>query len=140
MNHPVVVVDDLDAAIAFFVELGLEMGDRRTAEGEWMDRALGLDGVRGEVAFVVTPDGQGRLELARFGTPAAPPVDLDAPTNALGIRVLTFTVDGLDDVLARLRTHGAELVGSVEDLGDDCRLCYVRGPAGIIIELVEQAS
>jgi len=138
MNHPVVVVDDLDGAIAFFVELGLEPGDRRTAEGQWMDRALGLDGVRGEVAFVVTPDGAGRLELAKFYTPAAPPADLDAPANSAGIRVLTFTVDDLDDVLARLRTHGTELVGRVEDLGPGQRLCYVRGPAGIIIELAEQ--
>jgi catechol 2,3-dioxygenase-like lactoylglutathione lyase family enzyme len=93
MNHPVVVVDDLDAAIACFVELGLAMGDRRAAEGKWMDRALGLDGGRGEAAFVVAPDGHGRLELARFDTPAAPPADLDAPANALGIRVLTFTVE-----------------------------------------------
>jgi catechol 2,3-dioxygenase-like lactoylglutathione lyase family enzyme len=140
MNHPVVVVDDLDGAIAFFVELGLEPGDRRTAEGQWMDRALGLDGVRGEVAFVVTPDGAGRLELAKFYTPAAPPADLDAPANSAGIRVLTFTVDDLDDVLARLRTHGAEPMGEIEDVGDGYRLCYVRGPAGIIIELAEQGG
>lgn len=140
MNHPVVVVYDLDAAVAFFVELGLEPGDWRAAEGEWMDRALALDGVRGEVAFVVTPDGHGKLELAKFHTPAAPPADLDAPANTAGIRVLTFIVDDLDDVLARLRPHGAELLGEVEDLGDDYRLCYVRGPAGIIIELAEQGG
>ncbi len=103
-----------------------------------MDRALGLDGVRGEFAFVGTPDGHSRLELAKFHTPAAPTTDLDAPANAPGIRLLTFAVDDLDDVLARLRTHGAELVGGVEELEGDYRLCYVRGPAGIIIELAEQ--
>jgi catechol 2,3-dioxygenase-like lactoylglutathione lyase family enzyme len=138
MNHAVVVVDDLDDAIAFFVELGLEMGDRGTVEGPWVDRALGLDGVRGEFAFVDAPDGHSRLELAKFHSPAAPTADLDAPANAPGIRLLTFTVDDLDDVLARLRTRGTELVGRVEDLGPGQRLCYVRGPVGIIIELAEQ--
>jgi catechol 2,3-dioxygenase-like lactoylglutathione lyase family enzyme len=137
MNHVVVVVDDLDDAIAFFVELGLEPGDRGTVEGRWVDRALGLDGVRGEFAFVGTPDGHSRIELAKFHTPATPPADLDAPANAPGIRLLTFAVDGLDDVLARLRTQGVKLVGEVEHLEDDSRLCYVRGPAGIIIELAE---
>lgn len=137
MNHVVVVVDDLDDAIAFFVELGLELGDRGTVEGRWVDRALGLDGVRGEFAFVSTPDGHSRLELAKFHMPAAPATDLDAPANAPGIRLLTFTVDDLDDVLARLRTHGAELVGDIEDLEDGFRLCYLCGPAGII-ELAEQ--
>jgi catechol 2,3-dioxygenase-like lactoylglutathione lyase family enzyme len=138
MNHVVVVVDDLDDAIAFFVELGMEPRDRGTVEGPWVDRALGLAGVRGEFAFVGTPDGHSRLELAKFHTPAAPRADLEAPANAPGIRVLTFAVDDLDDALTRLRTFGAELVGGVEHLQPDYRLCYVRGPAGIIIELAEQ--
>jgi catechol 2,3-dioxygenase-like lactoylglutathione lyase family enzyme len=140
MNHVVVVVDDLDDAIAFFVELGLEPGDRGTVEGRWVDRALGLDGVRGEFAFVGTPDGHSRLELAKFHTPTAPTADLDAPANAPGIRLLTFAVDDLDDLLARLRTHGAEPMGEIEEVGDGYRLCYVRGPAGIIIELAEQGG
>ena len=138
MNHVVVVVDELDDAIAFFVELGLEPGDRGTVEGRWVDRALALDGVRGEFAFMGTPDGHSRLELAKFHTPTAPAADLDVPANTPGICLLTFAVDDLDDVLARLRTHGAEALGDVEHPQGANRLCYVRGPAGIIIELAEQ--
>jgi catechol 2,3-dioxygenase-like lactoylglutathione lyase family enzyme len=138
MDHVGVVVSDMEAAIAFFVELGLELDDRGTVEGPWADRIIGLDDVRADLAFVRTPDGHSRLELSTFHRPAAVDADPNAPANALGIRHLTFAVDDLDDVLARLRPHGAELVGEVEQYEDIFRLCFVRGPDGIILELAQQ--
>jgi catechol 2,3-dioxygenase-like lactoylglutathione lyase family enzyme len=138
MDHVGVIVDDLPAAIAFFTELGLELDGEARVEGPWVDRIVGLDGVQSDIAMMRTPDGRSRLELCKFQRPAARAGDARAPANALGIRHVTFMVEGIDDVLARLRPHGAELVGELEQYEDIYRLCYVRGPAGIIIELAEE--
>jgi catechol 2,3-dioxygenase-like lactoylglutathione lyase family enzyme len=138
MDHVGVVVEDLAAAIAFFLELGLELEGEATVEGEWVDQLVGLDGVRADIAFVRTPDGHGRVELSTFHTPAATSSAPRAPVNTPGIPRLTFVVDAVDDVLDRLRAHGAELVGEVAQYGDIYRYCYVRGPDGIIIGLVEE--
>ncbi|HEY0806648.1 MAG TPA: VOC family protein [Pseudonocardiaceae bacterium] len=137
MDHAGVVVEDLAAAVAFFVELGMELEGEATVEGDWVDQLLGLDGVRADLAVVRTPDGHGRVELSTFHTPAAG-VAPRAPVNTPGIPRLTFVVDAVDDVLDRLRGHGAELVGEVAQYEQYCRYCYVRGPAGIIIGLVEE--
>ena len=138
MDHVGVVVADLAAAIAFFIELGLELEGEASVEGRWVDRIVGLDGVRADVAFVRTPDGQGRLELTKFHTPTATSAEPIAPANTPGIRHLTFVVADIEDVVARLRAHGAKLVGELEQYEDSYRLCFVRGPEGIIIELAEQ--
>jgi catechol 2,3-dioxygenase-like lactoylglutathione lyase family enzyme len=138
MDHVGIVVDDLAAAIAFFVELGLTLQGEGSVEGGWVDRVVGLEGVRSEIAFVRTPDGHSQLELIKFLSPPSPEGDENAPANAPGIRHITFAVDDLDAVLARLRARGAELVGEVERYEDIYRLCYVRGPGGIIVELAEQ--
>jgi catechol 2,3-dioxygenase-like lactoylglutathione lyase family enzyme len=138
MDHAGVVVEDLAAAIAFFVELGLELEGEAAVEGEWVDQLVGLDGVRADIAVVRTPDGHGRVELSTFHTPVATSIAPRAPMNTPGIPRLTFVVDAVDDVLDRLRAHGAELVGEVAQYGDIYRYCYVRGPDGIIIGLVEE--
>ena len=138
MDHVGIVVDDLAAATAFFVELGLELQGEATLEGHLVDRVVGLEGVRSEIAMLETPDGHGRVELSKFHAPPAQGGDPQAPANAPGIRHVTFAVGDLDAVLAGLRAHGAELVGEVERYGDIYRLCYVRGPEGIIVELAEQ--
>ena len=141
MDNVLLVVDDLEAAIAFFVELGLELEGETTVEGKGVDRVVGLDGVRSDIAMLRTPDGHGRLELDRFHTPPAVRAEpIDAPVNTLGIRRIMFTVDDIEDVLARLQAHGAELVGEVVQYEDSYRLCYVRGPAGIIVALAEELS
>jgi catechol 2,3-dioxygenase-like lactoylglutathione lyase family enzyme len=141
MDNVLIVVDDLKAAIAFFAELGLELEGETTVEGPWVDRIVGLDGVRSDIALMRTPDGHGRIELDKFHTPAAVRTEPeDAPVNTLGIRRIMFAVDEIEDVLARLRTHGAELVGEVALYEDKHRLCYVRGPEGIMIALAEQLS
>ncbi|HEX3734537.1 MAG TPA: VOC family protein [Solirubrobacterales bacterium] len=137
MDHVGIVVDDLAAATAFFVELGLELQGEASVEGGWVDRVVGLKGVRSEIAMLETPDGQGRVELAKFHSPPGPAGDRGAPANTPGIRHLTFAVDDLDAVLAGLRGRGGALVGEVERYGDSYRLCYVRGPEGIIVELAE---
>ena len=140
MDHVSVVVDDLDAAVAFFVDLGLELEGRTAVEGPEVDRLCGVDGVRADIAMVRTADGQG-LELTRYRSPAAisaqPAV---APANTLGLRSIMFAVDDIDATLAGLRARGAELVGEVVQYGDSYRLCYLRGPAGIIVALAEQLS
>ena len=138
MDHAGFVVEDLAAAVAFFVELGLELEGETSAEGEWVDQLVGLDGVRANMAFLRTPDGHGRVELSTFHTPVATSSAPRAPVNTPGIPRLTFVVDAVDDVLHRLRGHGAELVGEVTQYLDIYRYCYVRGPAGIIIGLVEE--
>jgi catechol 2,3-dioxygenase-like lactoylglutathione lyase family enzyme len=137
MDHVGVVVEDLAAAIAFFVELGLELEGEAAVEGEWVDQLVGLDGVRADLAFVRTPDGHGRVELSTFHTPLATGSAPWEPVNTPGIPRLTFAVDAVDDLLDRLRPHGAELVGEVAQYEDIYRYCYVRGPAGVIIGLVE---
>jgi catechol 2,3-dioxygenase-like lactoylglutathione lyase family enzyme len=137
MDHVGVVVEDLATATAFFVELGLELEGKAAVGGDWADQLLGLDGVRADIAVVRTPDGHGRVELSTFHTPVATSIAPRAPMNTPGIPRLTFVVDAVDDVLDRLRAHGAELVGEVAQYGEIYRYCYVRGPAGVVIGLVE---
>ncbi|MFJ4966681.1 VOC family protein [Streptomyces sp. NPDC088729] len=137
LDHVGVVVDDLTAATAFFVALGLELEGEGQVEGRWVDRVLGLEGVRAQIAVVRTPDGRGRIELSKVHTPAAPQGDRNAPANAPGIRHIAFEVDDLDAMVAALRESGAEFVGEVRQYADAYRLCYVRGPEGIIVELAE---
>jgi catechol 2,3-dioxygenase-like lactoylglutathione lyase family enzyme len=139
MDNVLIVVDDLEAVKAFFVELGMELEGQATVEGAAVDRLVGLEGVRSEIAMMRTPDGQGRIELDKFHTPPAISSEpRNAPVNMLGIRRIMFTVDDLEAVLARLLTHGAELVGEVVQYEDAYRLCYVRGPEGIMVALAEQ--
>ncbi len=139
MDNVGVVVNDLNAAIAFFMELGMELDGEASLEGRWVDRVVGLDDVRGDIAMMRTPDGHGRIELTKFHSPPAISAEPEnAPANTLGIRRITFAVEDIDDVLSRLSTLGAELVGSVEQYQDSYRLCYVRGPEGIIVALAEQ--
>ena len=141
MDNVGIVVDDLKAAIAFFVELGLELEGEMTVEGEWVDRVVGLDGVRNDIAMMRTPDGHSRLELMKFHRPTAISVELtNSPVNTLGIRRIMFAVDDIDDVVARLQKQGATLVGEVAQYEDMYRLCYLRGPEGIIVALAEQLS
>ncbi|HYZ13984.1 MAG TPA: VOC family protein [Actinomycetota bacterium] len=141
MDNVLLVVDDLEAAIAFFVELGMELEGEATVEGRSVDRVVGLDGVRSDIAMMRTPDGHGRLELDKFHTPTAVRAEPeDAPVNTLGIRRIMFAVDDIDDVLGRLRNHGAELIGEVVQYDDQYRLCYVRGPEGIIVALASSSA
>jgi catechol 2,3-dioxygenase-like lactoylglutathione lyase family enzyme len=140
LDHVCIVVDDLAAATAFFVELGLELEGEMTVEGRVVDRVNGLEGVRSDIAMMRTPDGHARLELCKYHTPAGPGGNPRAPANAPGIRHVTFAVEGIDDLLVRLRAHGAELVGELEQYENSWRLCYLRGPEGIILELAEQIS
>jgi catechol 2,3-dioxygenase-like lactoylglutathione lyase family enzyme len=138
MDNVLIVVDDLQAAKAFFAELGMELEGETQVEGPWVDRTVGLDGVRADITTMRTPDGHGRVELSKFHTPAAVRAEPEnAPSNALGIRRIMFTVDDIDDVVARLRSHGAELVGEIAQYGDVYRLCFVRGPEGIIVGLAQ---
>jgi catechol 2,3-dioxygenase-like lactoylglutathione lyase family enzyme len=137
MDHVGIVVDDLVAATAFFVELGLKLQGEGAVEGGWVDRVVGLEGVRAEIAMLETPDGHGRVELAKFHAPSGQGGDGHAPANTPGIRHVSFSVDDIDAVVAGLRARGAELVGEVERYKDSYRLCYVRGPEGIIVELAE---
>ncbi len=138
MHHVGIVVDDLAAATEFFVELGLKLQDEGSVEGDLVDRVVGLEGVRSEIAMLETPDGHGRIELSKFHTPSGPGGDRDAPANAPGIRHVTFEVDDLDAAVATVRARGGDLVGEVENYQDVYRLCYVRGPEGIIVELAEK--
>ncbi len=141
MDNILIVVDDLQAAIAFFTELGMELEGKATVEGESVDRVVGLDGVRSDLAMMRTPDGHGRIELDKFHTPPAVRIGPeDAPVNTLGIGRIMFAVTDIEEVLARLETHGAELVGEVVQYEDQYRLCYVRGPEGIVIALAEQLN
>jgi len=138
MDNVGIVVESLDAVIPFFAALGLRLEGRAILEGAWAGRVTGLGDQQVEIAMMVTPDGHGRLELSRF---LAPPVVADhrtAPVNALGYLRVMFTVDGLDDTLARLREHGARLVGEVVRYENAYRLCYVRGPEGILVGLAEE--
>ncbi len=139
MDNVLIVVDDLEAAKSFFIELGLELEGETEVEGLSVDGLIGLEDVRATLAFMRTPDGHGRIELDKFHTPNAirfGPVD--APVNTLGIRRVMFTVDDIDEVVARLLAHGAELVGEVVQYEDTYRLAYIRGPEGIIVGLAEE--
>lgn len=140
MDNVGIVVDDLEATTAFFVELGLELEGKMTVDGPWAAHIAGFDEVRIDVAMVRTPDGHGRLELMRFHTPTAVSAEQNAPANTLGIRRVMFTVDDIGDALARLRSHGAELVGELVQYEDSYRLCYIRGPEGIIVALTEELT
>jgi catechol 2,3-dioxygenase-like lactoylglutathione lyase family enzyme len=138
MDHVGIVVDDLAAATAFFVALGLELKGEGPVEGAWVDRVVGIEGVRADIAFLETSDGHGRVELSKFHAPTGPAGDPHAPMNAPGIRHITFAVDDIDAAVAGLRARGSELVGTVERYEDSYRLCYVRGPEGIIVELTQE--
>jgi catechol 2,3-dioxygenase-like lactoylglutathione lyase family enzyme len=138
MDHVSVVVDDLEAAIAFFVELGMELEGEAPVEGRGVDRVAGLDDVRVDIAMMRTPDGHGRLELTKFHNPIATTAEPNPPANTFGLRSIMFAIDNIDEVVARMRAHGVELVGEVAQYEDLYRLCYLRGPAGIIVALAEQ--
>lgn len=139
MDNVLIVVDDLEGAKAFFTELGLELEGEANVEGPSVDRLIGLDGVRATIASMRTPDGHGRIELDKFHTPAAVRTGpQDAPVNTLGIRRVMFAVDDIDDVIGRLRPHGAERIGDVVEYDESYRLAYVRGPEGIIVGLAQR--
>jgi catechol 2,3-dioxygenase-like lactoylglutathione lyase family enzyme len=139
MDNVLIVVEDLEATTAFFVELGMEREGETTVEGPAVDGTVGLTGVRADITMLRAPDGQGRVELTRFHTPrAVRPEPENAPANTLGLRRIMFAVEGIEDVVARLRRHGAELLGELVTYEDSYRLCFVRGPEGIIVGLAEQ--
>ena len=139
MDNVLIVVEDLDAAKAFFAELGMELEGETQVEGPAVDGTVGLTGVRADITMLRTPDGHGRVELTRFHTPPAVRAEPEiAPANTLGIRRIMFAVEDIDDVVARLRGHGAELVGDIAQYQDSYRLCFVRGPEGIILGLAEE--
>jgi catechol 2,3-dioxygenase-like lactoylglutathione lyase family enzyme len=139
LDHISVVIDDLDAAIAFFTVLGMTREGGTTVSGEWVDRINGIEGIDADIVMMTTPDGHGRLELTKFRNPelvAQEPAV--APPNTLGMRSVMFAVESIDDTIARLRAHGGELMGEVVPYKDLFRLCYMRGPAGIIVALAEE--
>ncbi|HEY3745408.1 MAG TPA: VOC family protein [Gemmatimonadaceae bacterium] len=138
MDNVGIVVESLDAAIPFFVELGLKLEGRAPIEGEWAGRVTGLGNQHVEIAMMVTPDGHSRLELSRFLTPAVVADHRNAPVNALGYLRVMFTVDDIDETLTRLRKRGAQLVGEVVQYEEAYRLCYIRGPEGLLIGLAEE--
>ena len=138
MDNVGIVVESLDAAVSFFAELGLELEGRAMVEGEWAGRVTGLRDQRVEIAMMRTPDGHSRLELSRFLTPPALEDHRNAPVNALGYLRVMFTVDDIDDTLERLRNRGAQLVGDVVAYQDVYRLCYIRGPGGLLIGLAQE--
>ena len=139
MDNVGIVVDDLGAAVSFFTELGMELEGKAQVEGLWADRTVGLDGVQSEIAMMRTPDGHSKLELSKYHNPAASGAEpANPPPNTLGLHRIMFAVDDIDDTVARLRAHGAELLGEVTQYESIYRLCYLRGPAGIIVALAEQ--
>ncbi len=139
MDNVLINVEHLEAAEAFFVELGMEVEGRTTVEGSWASKVIGLDDVRADITMMRTPDGDGRVELSRFHTPPAIRAEPeDAPANALGLRRIMFAVEDIDDVVDRLRSHGAELLDEIAQYEDQYRLCFVRGPEGILVGLAEQ--
>ena len=140
MDHVGVVVDDLAAATEFFAELGLVVQGEASVEGGWVDRIIGLEGVRSDIVMMQTPDGNGRVELAKYHSPPNRGDNVGAPPNTPGIRHIAFAVEDIDGAVAGLRARGAELVGELEQYEDAYRLCYVRGPEGIIVGLAEQLS
>ncbi len=139
MDNVLIVVEDLEAAKAFFVELGMELEGQTMVEAPWVDRLVGLEHVRSAIAVMRTPDGHGRIELDKFHTPAAlRTAPENAPVNTLGIRRIMFAVSGIDDIVARLRAHGAELLGEIIQYENVNRLCYIHGPEGIMVALAEE--
>jgi len=141
MDNILIVVEDLEAVTAFFAELGMERDGATTVEGDWVDSVVGLPDVRCDIVMLRTPDGHGRVELSRFHSPpAVRDGSPSPPSNALGIRRIMFAVDDVDELVARLRTHGAELVGEIAQYRDMYRLCFVRGPEGIVVGLAQSLS
>lgn len=141
MDNVAIVVDDLDGAVAFFAELGLELEGRSAIEGRYADDTVGLDGVRTEIAMMRMPDGHGRLELTAYERPAARPASPpEPPANTVGLHRVMFAVDDIDDAVTRLRAHGTELVGRIARYEDVFLLCYLRGPSGIIVALAEEIA
>jgi catechol 2,3-dioxygenase-like lactoylglutathione lyase family enzyme len=140
MEHVGIVVDDLDSAIAFFEDLGLELQGRQPVGGAWVDRIIGLEGVRADVAMLETPDGHGRVELSTFRSPTGAVADRHQPANVPGLRHLAFSVDDVEALVARLQDRGVELVGELVRYEDVYLLCYVRGPEGIIVELAQELT
>jgi catechol 2,3-dioxygenase-like lactoylglutathione lyase family enzyme len=141
LDHVSVVVDDLEAAVGFFTTLGMMIEGEAPIEGLWVDRVNNLEGIHVDIVMMRTPDGQGRLELTKFRSPKLVAIEpAIAPPNALGLRSVMFVVESVDDSVARLRAAGAELVGDVVQYEDQYKLCYVRGPAGIIVALAEELS
>jgi catechol 2,3-dioxygenase-like lactoylglutathione lyase family enzyme len=141
MDNVAIVVEDLDAAVAFFTELGMALEGKGQIEGLWADRTVGLDGVRSEVAMMRSPDGHSKLELTKYHSPVTVSAEPEQPSaNTLGLHRVMFAVDDVDDTVARMRAHGAELIGEVAQYENMFRLCYLRGPAGIIVALAEQIS
>lgn len=139
LDHVSVVVDDLPGAIAFFTELGLTAGGEMPIEGPWVDRINGIQGIQVDIVMMTTPDGHGQLELTRFRSPDLVEVEpAAAPPNALGLRSVMFAVEDIDDTVARLQARGGELMGEIVQYEDMYRLCYMRGPAGIIVSLAEE--
>jgi catechol 2,3-dioxygenase-like lactoylglutathione lyase family enzyme len=139
MDNVLINVEDMEAAKAFFTELGMEVEGETTVEGPWAGQVIGLDDVRADITMMRTPDGHGKVELSKFHTPPAVRTEPeDAPSNALGMRRIMFSVDDVDDVVARLRSHGGELVAEIARYEDIYRLCFLRGPEGIIIGLAEE--
>jgi catechol 2,3-dioxygenase-like lactoylglutathione lyase family enzyme len=139
LDHVSVVVEDLADATAFFTALGMTLDGQAPIEGPWVDRVNGIEGVQVDIVMMETPDGHGKLELTKFRNPELVEIEpAIAPPNALGLRSVMFTVESVDDTVARLRAHGAELLGEVVQYEDKYRLCYVRGPAGIIVALAEE--
>lgn len=138
MDHVTVVVDDLPAAIAFFTTLGMTLMGEAAVEGPWVDRLCGLEGCQADIAMMRTPDGHGQIELTKYRNPGLVAVEpAIAPPNTLGLRQIMFEVDDIEDTVARLRAHGGELMGEVVQYQDVYKLCYLRGPAGIIVALAE---
>ena len=141
MDNVAVVVEDLDGAVDFFTELGMELEGRTPIEGLFADQTLGMDGIRSEIAMMRTPDGHGRVELTTYHSPALVMPDPLAPApNTVGLHRIMFAVDDLDDTIARLRAHGAHVLGEVVNYGNVYRLCYLRGPEGIIVALASQVG
>jgi catechol 2,3-dioxygenase-like lactoylglutathione lyase family enzyme len=139
MDHVSVVVSDLAAAVAFFATLGMEQEGAATVEGPWVDRVNGMDGVCAEIVMMAAPDGHGKLELTAFRSPAViSPEPAVAPSNTLGLRSVMFLVDDIEDDVKRLAAHGGELIGEIADFEDVYRLCYLRGPGGIIVALAQE--
>jgi catechol 2,3-dioxygenase-like lactoylglutathione lyase family enzyme len=139
MDNILIVVEDLEAAKAFFIELGMELEGEATVEGPWVDRIVGLENVKSEIAMLRTPDGHGRVELDKFHSPAAVRTEQEnSPVNSLGIRRIMFAVSDIEDAVARLRSHGAELMGEITQYEDMYKLCYIRGPEGIMLALSEK--
>ena len=139
LDHVSVVVDELAPAIAFFSELGMTLEGEAAVEGPWVDRVNGIEGIQVDIVMMQTPDGHGRLELTKFRNPKLVEIEpAIAPPNTLGLRSVMFTVESVDDTVARMRAKGAELVGEVAQYQDKYRLCYMRGPAGIIVALAEE--